>query len=405
MLAVGAVVLLALARIQAVLLPEQSWLLPEPWLLAAGLAPVLAWKAYESWRSWVWAQDPQGGGCRRVVLVTGAASGLGRGVVLRCLARGDSVVALDIDISGLQALRKKAPAFGCGSASVGGHHQPKLVTVGCDVGDAAAVAKAVEQVRKELGQGKTIDVIACFAGLIRSGPLLSMPPSELAVVMQVNVEGTHRVIHAFSSLLRTSPPLTQHLRSAASCNGSSMPPGASAVIPSPKIIIVCSELSLAWMSPAFSAPYSMSKFALEAYAASLRLELSLLSAPIPVVVLNPGAMATPMLSAQRSGGANSFAELARTARQHDGGGGGGVFAPFLRRAAGLADGYIARNTHEPALVADVVEEIVHAQAPRARYVIGASFEMRYLVPYVPQWLLDITTRHMLQRESAVRCGP
>ena len=48
-------------------------------------------------------------------------------------------------------------------------------------------------------------------------------------------------------------------------------------------------------------------------------------------------------------------------------------------------------------VAAVVEEIVHAHSPAPRYVIGASFEMRFLIPYIPQRLLDAGTRMQLRR--------
>ena len=138
-------------------------------------------------------------------------------------------------------------------------------------------------------------------------------------------------------------------------------------------------------------PFALSKTRLHGrYSTSLRQELSLLEPPVDVVVLNPGAMATPMLTNQGSGGPNAFMEAA--ARRP-----GTLFAPFLLRGQRLAEAYIARNTHPPELVASAVEEIIHRgtrKAPR-RCVIGASPEMRFVVRYLPQWVLDAATRAQL----------
>ena len=73
---------------------------------------------------------------------------------------------------------------------------------------------------------------------------------------------------------------------------------------------------------------------------------------------------------------------------------GTLFAPFLLRGQRLAEAYIARNTQSPDLVASAVEEIIHRGkrvAPH-RCVIGASPEMRFVVRYLPQWVLDAATR-------------
>ena len=138
-------------------------------------------------------------------------------------------------------------------------------------------------------------------------------------------------------------------------------------------------------------PSALSKTGLRGrYSTSLRQELSLLEPPVDVVVLNPGAMATPMLTNQGSGGPNAFMEAA--ARRP-----GTHFAPFLLRGQRLAEAYIARNTQPPELVASAVEEIIHRgtrKAPR-RCVIGASPEMRFVVRYLPQWVLDAATRAQL----------
>lgn len=123
--------------------------------------------------------------------------------------------------------------------------------------------------------------------------------------------GTARIVKAFFPLLDRGAHGERE-------PGSSKTPA----IPKTKIIVVCSEVSYALLSPGFSAPYmySMSKFALEAYAQALRVELSLLPAPVDVIAINPGAMATPMLEAQKRGGENAYFEKAAES--------GSVYAPF-----------------------------------------------------------------------------
>ena len=57
----------------------------------------------------------------RVVVVSGAASGLGRATCLALAEKGDRVVALDINSKGLASLAQECP-----------HH---ILTVACDVSD------------------------------------------------------------------------------------------------------------------------------------------------------------------------------------------------------------------------------------------------------------------------------
>merc|ERR1712238_483275 len=97
--------------------------------------------------------------------------------------------------------------------------------------------------------------------------------------------------------------------------------------------------------------------------------------------INPGAMITPMLKEQRVGGANAFFEIAAKRE-------GTLFGPALLKGAPLATDYMKRNGSDPAIVGHKVFSIIHSRYPLSRYVIGASVEMRYVMPYLPQWLLD-----------------
>lgn len=70
-----------------------------------------------------------------IVVVTGAASGIGRGTVQRLLDRGSTVIALDLNESGLGALQ-------CDFASCAG----ALHTQTCDVASEESVKAAFAEI-------------------------------------------------------------------------------------------------------------------------------------------------------------------------------------------------------------------------------------------------------------------
>jgi NAD(P)-dependent dehydrogenase (short-subunit alcohol dehydrogenase family) len=116
---------------------------------------------------------------RRVVLVSGAASGIGRAALRRHAERGDAVAALDLDAEGLDAAtRELHGAVACHAV---------------DVADPRAVAEAVGKIECELGP---IDRVLCAAGVMPTGRLLDQDPQEIARVMQVNYGGAVNLAHA-----------------------------------------------------------------------------------------------------------------------------------------------------------------------------------------------------------------
>jgi NAD(P)-dependent dehydrogenase (short-subunit alcohol dehydrogenase family) len=100
------------------------------------------------------------------VVVTGAASGVGRAAVETLVARGVPVVALD---------RTPMPAPGGGVALAG------------DVTDPASWRR-VRDAAEQLDPGGAGALITC-AGLIRVSPLLHTPASEFRQLFEVNVMG------------------------------------------------------------------------------------------------------------------------------------------------------------------------------------------------------------------------
>jgi 3-oxoacyl-[acyl-carrier protein] reductase len=109
----------------------------------------------------------------RVVIVTGAARGIGAGTAKRFASEGANVAVLDLDEG---AATETAAGLGAGRA----------IGVGCDVSDASAVERAVTRVVEELGK---VDVLVNNAGITRDNLLFKMSEEDWDLVMGVHLRG------------------------------------------------------------------------------------------------------------------------------------------------------------------------------------------------------------------------
>ncbi len=98
----------------------------------------------------------------RVVIVTGAARGIGAGTAQRFASEGASVAVLDLD-------------EGAASGAADGLGAERAIGLACDVSDAAAVQSAVERVVTELGR---VDVLVNNAGITRDNLLFKMSEQD-----------------------------------------------------------------------------------------------------------------------------------------------------------------------------------------------------------------------------------
>jgi len=111
-----------------------------------------------------------------VALVTGGASGIGRGIAAG-LARADASVAVaDIDAAGAERAAGEI-ASATGAAVIG---------VGCDVTDETSVAVAFERVAGEAGE---VTVLVNNAGIAPSGPLAEFDLDAWRKTLEVNLTG------------------------------------------------------------------------------------------------------------------------------------------------------------------------------------------------------------------------
>ncbi|ASK66137.1 2-hydroxycyclohexanecarboxyl-CoA dehydrogenase [Brachybacterium avium] len=118
----------------------------------------------------------------RICLVTGAASGIGRGIATKLTAEGATVVVADLDE---EAARSTA-------AELGGHS----LAVHVDIADRESVDAMTAQVTDHFGR---IDVLVNNAGWDKVGPFLEQDPAIWDRIIGINLYGT---LHCCQSVVR-----------------------------------------------------------------------------------------------------------------------------------------------------------------------------------------------------------
>jgi NAD(P)-dependent dehydrogenase (short-subunit alcohol dehydrogenase family) len=115
----------------------------------------------------------------RVVVVTGAARGLGLEMARRLADRGARVAALGLEPD---LLAREAGRL------------PDAIAVPVDVTDGAALERAAAQVLERCGR---VDAVVANAGIAAGGPLLLADPVAYDRVIEVNLLGSVRTVRAF----------------------------------------------------------------------------------------------------------------------------------------------------------------------------------------------------------------
>jgi NAD(P)-dependent dehydrogenase (short-subunit alcohol dehydrogenase family) len=244
----------------------------------------------------------------RSVLIAGAGSGIGLATAGLLAARGFRVyggVRRPEDAGALEALGVK-PLF-------------------LDVTREEDLLRAREHL-----EGEGLYGLVANAGIAVAGPLELVPVSAFREALEVNVLGTFATVKAFLPLLRAS-------RGRAVLMGS-----------------VSGLVALPLMGP-----YAASKFALEALADALRVEL--LPFGVKVALVEPGSVATPIWerSLRRAEG---YLEPPPPGTE-------GVYGRYLEVARRLAEGN-ARRGLLPERVAEAVYRALTEPRPKARYLVA-----------------------------------
>ena len=126
----------------------------------------------------------------RVVVVTGAAQGIGRVVTESFVRQGAKVAALDLSYEGVQGLA--ATLSGTGAAIIGLH---------CDVTDSKSVKTAVSAAAEHFGG---IDILVNNAGINVEGTVEELDETAWQRCFDVNVTGVARMCKAAIPYLKES---------------------------------------------------------------------------------------------------------------------------------------------------------------------------------------------------------
>jgi all-trans-retinol dehydrogenase (NAD+) len=117
------------------------------------------------------------------VLITGAASGIGRLMALVIAKEGGNLVLWDIHNENLKRLKEEITALNGNS-----------YTYICDVSNKQTVFDTADRVKKEAGE---IDILINNAGVVIGKPFLEHTPEEIEFTMNVNLMARFWVLRAF----------------------------------------------------------------------------------------------------------------------------------------------------------------------------------------------------------------
>lgn len=196
------------------------------------------------------------------IIVTGGASGIGQAAVIRLVAEGGTVLALDRNAEGLAHTLELATA----AAGYGGRALSKQVSITHE----QEVRDAVHNFVQEQGQ---LDVLVNMAGILRSTHTTDTSFDAFMELVQINLGGT------FLCCREALPYLLQS-----------------------KGNIVNAASTSAFFGHAYMAAYSASKGGVAALTQALSREY--MNRGVRVNAVAPGGIGTPMVAAQ----AHSFPE-------------------------------------------------------------------------------------------------
>jgi len=268
----------------------------------------------------------------KTVLVTGAASGIGLAITEYLAQKGDKVIATDSNKEALADLNGRQ----------------NITTFYLDVTDSKSISD-VKDIIGEIPQG--LDVLVNNAGIFVGGPFVEMSEKDVEEIIDVNVLGVFRVSKILFPLLLENKG---------------------------RIINVGSEAGR--ISFPLNGPYSMSKYALEAFSDSLRRELMFLG--IKVIHLQVGAVNTAMLERTYRCYTEDI-DIEKT-----------LLPNLVEKVIPTCEKEFDRCA-EPKDIAKAIYRILHRKRPKARYKIRNNTGRR-LMEFLPSSLIDFALLKMFK---------
>jgi hypothetical protein len=269
----------------------------------------------------------------KTVVVTGASTGIGHGCVKILIGQGFRVFG---------SVRKQADADRL-QTEFGPNFTPLIF----DVTDQAAIRRGAEVVEKALG-GDMLFGLVNNAGIAVAGPLLHIAIDELRHQLEVNLVSQLGVTQAFAPLLGADT----------SRKGK------------PGRIVMMSSIGGKNAFP-FMGPYSASKFGLEGLSESLRRELMIFG--IDVIMIRPGAVATPIWDKADEVDVNRFANT-----------------PYLEPLKKIKEVMISRGHqgYPPERIGRAVLKALTAARPKTGYTENPEKLQGIMVKVLPKRAID-----------------
>jgi len=258
------------------------------------------------------------------VLVTGAASGIGKATAVLLSKKGFGVYAGDISVGELNDLCQ----------------ENKIEPIRFDITDDKDIDQAFNFIEK-----KRTGLFALInnAGIFSPGPLMELDIERLVEQYNVNVFGTHRVTKAFFPLLLSS-------------NG--------------RIVNISSVAG--YVATPFSGPYASSKHAIEGWSDSLRREL--LPLDVKVIVIEPALINTPIWNKDLDGRIEKYR--------------GTIFFAANRKKLEHEAHEAKQSGIQPEVVADAIFQALTVQHPKPRYLVTNHPVLHRVVKFLPDTLVD-----------------
>jgi short-subunit dehydrogenase len=197
------------------------------------------------------------------VAITGAASGIGRALVLEFAARGCDLALADRDEAGLQTL---AAEIGTRQISI----KQKVSVHRVDVGEPAQIDEFAQDA---IAAHPALNIVINNAGVSLLGRFSEIDQAQMDWLMNINFWGVVHATRAFLPQLSTRPEA--HIVNLSSLFGLLAPPGQTA--------------------------YCAAKFAVRGFSESLRHELQAANSPVRLSVVHPGGVATNIVRSSRTG--------------------------------------------------------------------------------------------------------
>ena len=267
---------------------------------------------------------------QKAVLVTGASSGLGRVMAEAMAAKGYFVYAgarKDADLAELDAI-------------------DNIQAVRLDVNRQDQIDAAVDTIRNA---GRGLYGLVNNAGVVVVGSLIEIEEEEFDFQMQPNIYGVYRVTKAFAPL----------------------------IIESKGRISIIGSIS-GTLSDALWGPYSMTKFAMEAYADALADEMKHFD--VRVSLVEPGPYRSEI-------GKSALARLQGQGQET-------ADTRFKKQMTESISwlNHFEKDAGDPAEVADAVMKALFDEHPKPRYMVVPSQEAAY-------WTINRAIERMVEQNT------